>query len=1440
MWKRYLHVLLAVLVAGLISPLIAEAARTSVDWVNQSGTSYIQPNFGTNGIDLLINGSNHYINFNTVTGSSGYGFRDNNGSMEFKNSGGSWTGISSGGGGGSGTISTSSPLVVPQVVYATSASTVASTATTTLSGTGGISVSNTPSVIGGTPAVVSCSTCLLSNAGDWAGTWQTFSPSHFQVAGSYLTADPFWVYANSAVSTSSPVLITASTTISALHAGSVQIPSLGIAAGQFAAYDPNGNLIGTTTPAVGGGGTVTSVACGTGLTGGTFTVSGTCAVDQSTAWIFTAASTTHTGHTSFATASSTQLSVSGISWLHDLTLTSQLTVPNGGTGQTSLNAGEVLVGNGASGITSTTTANLKTSLGLNLVENTALSTWAGSTNITTLGTITSGTWSATAISTTKGGTGQNFSGSSGLIALNGGVASAISTTSMSASITGNAGTATALAANGTNCSAGNYPLGVDASGNAESCTAAGTGTLTAVSIATSNGFTGSSSGGATPALTLTTTATGLLVGNGTSIAASSTVATASYVATSTTLASQFQLASTSQFTISGASWLGTPLALVLTNATGLPLSTGVTGTLPCAQFPSLTGDITTSAGSCATALKSTGTTGTYRSTTFDAQGRETSGTNPTTFSGYAISDSSANLASALTDETGTGVSVFSTIPTLAGFLDTASSTITSGLFSMNGGASTTNETISGNLNLTNLAVAAGTFLAVDNKGQVIATTTPINTGGSTEAVNWATNAILAGTPTYSNGSSGVGATLTEIGTGALSVDGNSPVANDRVLIKDQVATTSDGLYVVTATGSGIASYILTRSTDYNSTTEITPGLTTYVVGGTANSDTSWAVSFTPPLVIGSVGMVYNKVSGGGAAVTTVSNSDGTLTCSPTTGNVVCSLALGHTNNWNILQNFTSTVTTNATTTTLFSTTASSTNLSAQTATFGSVAVPSKGIAAGQFAAFDNLGNLIGTSTPTGTNYFSLSGGTLYNNTGTFASFGTSAPFSNGVLIANATSTSNSYPPFIVSTYATTTLVVTYTSSQTWTKPAGLISATIQVIGGGGGGGGSRQNAGGTATGGNGADGAVSSMTYNSGGNTITANQGLGGIGGNNSGKTSAGGTASGGDTNTTGTNGTAHSTATGGNGGGTGYGNAASTPGNGGTIYGGGGSGGTDTTTGGDGGGGGGYALKALTASQLGATETIVVGGGGGGGGYGCAVSGSPVASSGSNASGSSGGAGGNGLQQGGCSTPNNGGSGGNGGIKGNSGVNVGDVGANEGGSGGAGGAVVITELVYAPIISTGFSTGSGTSSPAVTIGAPIGANLTSIIPTFLIQSAMNVPAFVVQGIIGITNYIFWEIDPSGHIITGGPAPTCGTGCTSIMGDDKNFRFLSSSSVTNITINFSSTYTTSPNCFASQLNNFAGGANASSTPTTVVVTPSASVTSKWFSVHCENSSNFTS
>jgi hypothetical protein len=80
------------------------------------------------------------------------------------------------------------------------------------------------------------------------------------------------------------------------------------------------------------------------------------------------------------------------------------------------------------------------------------------------------------------------------------------------SVSGNAGTATALTANGTNCSAGNYPLGVDASGNVEGCTTAAVGTVTSVT-ATNPLF---STGGAAPNIStlFSTTSTWGLGNNG--------------------------------------------------------------------------------------------------------------------------------------------------------------------------------------------------------------------------------------------------------------------------------------------------------------------------------------------------------------------------------------------------------------------------------------------------------------------------------------------------------------------------------------------------------------------------------------------------------------------------------------------------------------------------------------------------------------------------------------------------------------------------------------------------------------------------------------------------------------------------------------------------------------------------------------------------------------
>lgn len=116
--------------------------------------------------------------------------------------------------------------------------------------------------------------------------------------------------------------------------------------------------------------------------------------------------------------------------------------------------------------------------------------------------------------------------------------------------------------------------------------------------------------------------------------------------------------------------LGTPSAATLTNATGLPLTTGVTGTLAVANggtglaagtsggipYFSSTSAMTSSGVLAANALMIGGGAGVAPSTT-------TTGTGILTFLG---TPSSANLAAAVTDETGSGSLVFGTSPTLSG------------------------------------------------------------------------------------------------------------------------------------------------------------------------------------------------------------------------------------------------------------------------------------------------------------------------------------------------------------------------------------------------------------------------------------------------------------------------------------------------------------------------------------------------------------------------------------------------------------------------------------------------------------------------------------------------------------------------------------------------------------------------------------------------------
>lgn len=75
-------------------------ARTQETWEVSTDGTYVHFDNPT-GYDVLINGSNHYLNFGTFAGISGYGIRDNNGVIEVKDSGGNWAPIATTGGGGS-------------------------------------------------------------------------------------------------------------------------------------------------------------------------------------------------------------------------------------------------------------------------------------------------------------------------------------------------------------------------------------------------------------------------------------------------------------------------------------------------------------------------------------------------------------------------------------------------------------------------------------------------------------------------------------------------------------------------------------------------------------------------------------------------------------------------------------------------------------------------------------------------------------------------------------------------------------------------------------------------------------------------------------------------------------------------------------------------------------------------------------------------------------------------------------------------------------------------------------------------------------------------------------------------------------------------------------------------------------------------------------------
>lgn len=127
-----------------------------------------------------------------------------------------------------------------------------------------------------------------------------------------------------------------------------------------------------------------------------------------------------------------------------------------------------------------------------------------------------------------------------------------------------------------------------------------------------------------------------------------------------------------------------------------------------------------------------------------------------------------------------------------------------------------------------------------------------------ENVRVATTAVL---PTNTRS----GNVLTASANGALpSIDGVSLSVSDRILVKNEATGANNGIYTVTDLGSAGTPWVLTRSTDADTSGEVTTGLSAFVSAGTANTGTTWTLNTPDPITLNTTALAFVQTSGPGS------------------------------------------------------------------------------------------------------------------------------------------------------------------------------------------------------------------------------------------------------------------------------------------------------------------------------------------------------------------------------------------------------------------------------------------------------------------------------------------------------------------------------------------------------------------------------------------------
>lgn len=295
--------------------------------------------------------------------------------------------------------------------------------------------------------------------------------------------------------------------------------------------------------------------------------------------------------------------------------------------------------------------------------------------------------------------------------------------------------------------------------------------------------------------------------------------------------------------------LGTPSALTLTNATGLPIA-GITGL----------------------------------------------GTGVGTF---LATPSSANLASAVTDETGSGALVFGTspsltTPTIAGATIsgtfTSTATISGGTVNATtlqqggtGVALITGAAFTGAVSTTSTLTATSTVSASGLAGSLLSGATPQALGtaaAGNSAVPARDNHVHPTTGLLTTDGSWkasvrvatTGTSYTLAGGAPSTLDGQTLALNDRILVKDQATASQNGIYYVTTVGAGTTG-TWTRATDADTAAKIA-GSAVAVLAGTTNGGGIYYTGFKSTDTLGTTSMTWTKISasagGGGSGAFTYS------------------------------------------------------------------------------------------------------------------------------------------------------------------------------------------------------------------------------------------------------------------------------------------------------------------------------------------------------------------------------------------------------------------------------------------------------------------------------------------------------------------------------------------------------------------------------------------